>query len=106
MVSTHTVYIAKSEIHGNGIFAQASFKKGDEIFVVTDMRVYNAGGDYITQMGRMVNHQLKGNCSIVLTGNFYVLCANRDIKVGEELTSNYTVAPSIYKRTIDGYKEL
>ena len=98
--------IGKSAIHGNGIFTMTHLKKGEEIFVVTDMSVYKAGGDYITEQGKMVNHQLKGNCDIVLIGSLYILCANRNIEIGEELTSNYTVAPSIYKRTVEGYKEL
>lgn len=109
MLSENKVHVKKSKVHGLGVFTKVSIKKNQEIFAVGDIQKFFNKEDYITKLGRKVNHQASGNC-ILDKGkndkNLYVLVALRNIDAGEELTSDYTIAPPIFSRDITGYKEL
>jgi len=98
--------IGKSTIHGRGIFADKDFKKGDELFLVLDFDEFYNRAKGISTLGRLVNHQKKCNCSLKLIKNQYYLCADKDIKKGEELTSDYSKLSFPFRNNIDGYVEL
>lgn len=106
MNSKFSIHLAESKIHGKGVFTSEEIAAGKKIFDVGDIKKFINCDDYITPFGKMINHQRKGSCDLYRMGNFYSLYANRNIEAGEELTSDYTQAPTMFSRKIDGYKEL
>lgn len=101
------VYIAKSPIHGYGIFAKKSIRKGETVyrilgkpvhFVVTNKKTAQMGADWFgigentwrdpgEGIGKYQNHSSNPSCGI--KGSVTV-CAMRDIKPGEEITIDYS----------------
>jgi len=99
------VIVKKSKIHGLGVFANRDFKKG-EIVLKWDLshelsteevkeldeeekkHISYQKGKYILMQPpeRYVNHSCDAN---TFTGNFCDV-AKRDVRKGEEITTNYT----------------
>lgn len=104
IVVNDKLYIGKSPIHGNGIFTYKFIPKDTQLFLVADLQRYHEGGKWISQLGRLINHQKDGNTFLKKHGNLFVLYSNRDIYVGEELTSDYSVLPKPFKSDVTGYK--
>lgn len=99
------IYIAYSQIHGKGVFTANKIEKETCIFLVGDMSRHEKKLDWITFLGRFVNHQKNGNCILKKEDNQYYLYAERDIMPNEELTSDYSVLEYPFKNDITGYKE-
>jgi SET domain-containing protein len=76
------IIIAKSEIHGFGMFLMSEASANDVLFPATinGMR---------TQAGRFINHAIKANTRLVIGRFANYIVSNRTIKSGEELTLNY-----------------
>lgn len=96
------VYISKSRINGQGLFAGQSFHKDDiiidNIFPHKDIhkKIYNpihskSFKRYISIEGSKINHCSKSDNSYVYTSDnkVYQLIANKYISKGSEITSNY-----------------
>jgi len=98
------LYVANSPIHGKGVFAKFTIEKNTGLFLVADLNRYKKRKGWITKLGKLVNHQLDGNCFLRKVGSLYILFSNRTINPNEELTSNYTVLPKPFKNTVNGYK--
>lgn len=98
------ISVRKSEIHGKGVFANRDFKKGElilkwkpKVLKKEDLKkiskkeeqyIFHAGGDvyFLKQTPeRFVNHSCKPNMYV----KDHCEYAKRDIKSGEELTTNY-----------------
>ena len=84
--------IKESEVHGLGIFAIEPIPK-DTCLGQSHLRFNKE--IYRTPLGGFINHSDSPNCiketsSIKPNGIEYVLKANKDIGVGEELTVFYT----------------
>lgn len=83
--------VAKSKIHGDGIFATQPIAKGEYI---------SDTPDYIDDVNQTIassfnNHDEKNaNLLNVKRGNKRFLIAKRGIEVGEELTTDYNLTPS------------
>ena len=85
------VYHSKSNIHGIGVFVNDDIKKGQIIGV---SQVLYKGVWYMTTHGNY-NHSVNPNCIVEsrLEDNINLIIADRDIKKGEELTTDYTKQP-------------
>lgn len=96
------LYIGKSEINGNGLFANKDYKKGD--IIIEDLFSNNTDRlplnkdttekaflQYISIEGAHVNHCSHNyNCDIITKDNIYVKAiASKDIRRHEEITANY-----------------
>lgn len=97
------IEVKKSKIIGKGVFALRDFKKGevvlkwnpkpitkaeaDKLTDIKDDYVLHVGRKYFLQQApeKYVNHSCESN---TFTNNFSDI-ANRDIKKGEEITSDY-----------------
>ena len=96
--------VGKSRIQGNGLFALEDFKSGDIVVawdtsnVLTDEQYerlpddqrryvvrYKSGWLYMVGPGRSINHSCDSN-TIPLNGNDVAI---RDIRAGDEITSDY-----------------
>lgn len=78
--------IRPSPIHGNGIFANRDFKKGE--FINTHFEP----GEEITDFGAHLNHCSSPTArSYRLDDGSYKTYAEKDIKKGDEVTLDYTV---------------
>lgn len=95
--------IRTSNIHGCGLFASERIEIGERIILVGDLSKLSSG-KFITPLGSMVNHQKNGNSLLKKQGCKFYLKAIRDINKGEEITSDYTQAPSPpFSNRVEGY---
>jgi len=88
------LYIGMSKIEGNGLFTRKFIEKGVELGIT---HIKNDSGDfhsnYIrTPLAGFANHSpTSPNCSIYECGGYLKMKTSSDIKVGDELTLNYTL---------------
>jgi SET domain-containing protein len=82
------IYVAKSNIHGRGVFSVNDLNQNDIIGVshVSYERVWYQ----VHPIGIFYNHSNKPNCVVKTEDNVNLLVAIRDIKKDEELTVDYT----------------
>ena len=87
--------IKKSKIDGLGLFAENIIVKGINLGIShVEYKNEIFDQDYIrTPLGAFINHSDKPNCIIEDVGKMKYLKTIKDIKVGEELTTKY----SLYK---------
>ena len=91
-----SVEIRKSTIHGYGLFAISSIKKGFHLGV---SHIYAPGFETShirTPVGGFINHSDEPNCIKIESPEqsmltYYSLVTTRDIEQGEELTVKYTI---------------
>jgi hypothetical protein len=100
------LYISKSKIHGEGLFTNSDIENGKQITEVGDLDKWNRGVEFRTEFCKKVNHQINGNTRVEIVGNKLYLVSDRDIKGGEELTTNYKNLPDYFNRKTDNYIEL
>jgi len=80
----------KSKIQGDGMFTTKSFKKGEMIGLVHE------DDQPATELGRMHNHDENSPTMVSKKiGNKRYVYASRDLKPGEELTTNYRMQPEL-----------
>ena len=103
-MKTDEVIIRQSDIHGKGVFAARDFKSGeivlrwDKSVILSDKEAEKLSDDekcyvnfmegvhiYMQEPEKYVNHSLNAN---TIAKQFCDI-ATRDIKRGEEITSNY-----------------
>jgi len=90
------VEIRTSPIHGVGLFAKTTIKKGKHLGI---SHVYAPGfdGSHIrTPVGGFINHSKEPNCHKIESPEesvitYYSLVTSRDIEKDEELTITYTL---------------
>ncbi len=87
-----TVYIAKSNIEGEGLYTFKYTKKGDKIFLAIDN--YNS----VTYLGSKINHCNNSNTELVKTDDGWYICALYDIEKDKEITVNYNHTPDFIKK--------
>jgi len=87
-------YVGDSSIHNKGVFARENLKKGEEIGLLhTINELYT---DYsFEELGSYHNHSDNPNCHNELVDNRRYLVASKDIKKGEELTTDYRLQPDL-----------
>jgi len=117
---TKKYYIDDSKIKnaGKGVFAKKDLKKGERIGLLHTINKLYADYDF-TELGGMHNHSGKPTCHNEKVGNKRYLVASKDLKKGEELTTNYRLQPDLeqpkkdwgslnenkmYKPEVDGYR--
>ena len=87
-------YVDKSDIQGQGVFANKDLKEGEIIGLLHVIK--KLGWDYdFTELGEMHNHSDNPTCHNLLMGNKRFLVASKDLKKGEELTTDYTLQPDL-----------
>lgn len=88
--------VDRSKIHGKGIIATLPIEQGERIGIAIVTR--NGIPVVTSDLGVFVNHSGKDNSRLVKNGGDYELIAIRDIAVGEEIVSNYSLAPWFVER--------
>jgi len=92
----HRWHVGKSKIHGKGVFASEPIPKGHRIFLSLS-KVGNTGvvdKDYVrTRFGRYINHQNVPSSFLMKDGNKWHSVAAKDLQAGDEITSDYSLAP-------------
>jgi hypothetical protein len=83
------VYVDKSNIEGDGLFAAKKIKKGEKIGTA------HINGQPTPIIGKKHNHSDNPNMISKKKGNQRDIFANRDIEKGEELTTNYRMQPEL-----------
>jgi hypothetical protein len=85
------VIVKQSTIKGadKGLFSNQSFKKNQLIGLA------HRDGQPVGEIGKMHNHSDKPNMYSVKKGNERHVYAKRDIKAGEELTTDYKLQPEL-----------
>ena len=84
------IFQAPSDIEGDGMFAGRSFKQGELIGLA------HKGGQPATQLGKMHNHNEESPTMISKKiGDQRFVYALKDLKEGEELTTNYRMQPEL-----------
>jgi SET domain-containing protein len=113
--STTRLKVARSPVHGRGVFAAQSFRKGARIIEYTGRRVWwsaipkeledprmyffaigdgkrvidpSVGGNE----ARFINHSCNPNCEVRERSARIFIHARRNIKAGEELSYDYNLA--------------
>lgn len=81
-------YIARSPIHGIGLFAKHNIAAGTVLFMVA--KVYPKF--IMTELGKSFNHATNCNSDMIQDGNEVWQFSVRDIKAGEEITGDYRTA--------------
>jgi SET domain-containing protein len=86
------VTIKKSPIHGLGLFAAKDIPAGTELGIthVADRKKGRFPNDSIrTPLGGFINHSKQPNTDFVEEDDAFRLKVSRDIRAGEELTTEY-----------------
>ena len=85
----HNLTIARSGIHGLGLFATEDILSGHELGIthVADEQFEN--GYIRTPLGGFFNHSNSPNCETCVEEKYIKLKTIRHIKAGEEITSFY-----------------
>lgn len=78
----HECNILKSCIHGVGLFASINYEEGSIIGLAYS-------NNEKTELGRYTNHSVSNNAKYEKKGNDIILIALKNIKAGEEITTNY-----------------
>ena len=88
----YALELSASDIHGLGLFSTQSFKTGD---LICPSRTFGKR----TPAGRYINHSATPNTHMVFDrgGQVINVIASKNIKRGEELTSNYFSNLSLLK---------
>jgi len=98
-------YISNSTIHGKGVFANKDFYPEEPI--ATALIFYTPTKYMITpNFGIFINHQSspKDNSYLKRVDNTYVTTANKFIKKGDEIVSDYDLLPPFLMRSKPHYK--
>ena len=96
LLTDNSFYIAKSNIHGVGLFVNNNYKKGDKIMMVID------NNKNITKLANKINHCNNANTIIKKEYDGWYIYSVQDIKNKSELTINYNDTPDfIVKPNID-----
>ena len=90
---TDDIFISKSKIDGNGLFAGKDFENNSKLFTAIDKN------RIITNLGRYINHCTMCNTYLKYENDEYNIYSKRNIDKGEELTANYDLAPSFIKKS-------
>ena len=111
-------YINDSPIHGKGVFASVKLNKDSDLGIIVingkkNMKIYRrhqhdrffnkSNGELFKEhraLGRFINHSENPNTIIILNRNSCSLKTIRDIKEGEEITTDYTPFRNAY---LNGY---
>ena len=83
------VYVDKSNIAGDGLFASQDIKKGEKIGTA------HVNGQPTPVVGKKHNHSEKPNMISKKKGNTRDVHAKRNIRKGEELTTDYRMQPEL-----------
>lgn len=95
----NTLIKKKSKIHEFGIFTRKKIKKGDRFYIIPLDKIYKKSYPHYARIGKdkyvsdnkvlnYVNHSCNPNTKICFMGK-PGLKALRDIKIEEEITTNY-----------------
>lgn len=87
-------YVDNSDLGGRGVFAKKDLKKGETIGLLHTIKKMHVDYDF-TELGRMHNHKDEPNCHNEKVDNKRYLVASRNIKKGEELTTDYRLQPDL-----------
>jgi len=91
-------YIDDSKIHGKGVFASKEIKCKEPVGKTNFREMYLTGKDVRTDLCKFLNHSEDGNVFHMPDGLLY---ANKDIRPGEEITSNYYVSEALHGMPVD-----
>ena len=85
--------IDKSKIEGLGLFAIKDIDQNTNLGIShVKYNSINFDQGYIrTPIGGFLNHSENNNCSLINKGDYKYLKTIKDIKIGEELTTKYTL---------------
>jgi hypothetical protein len=87
-----SLHIAKSTIHGMGLFSDTELAENEDVAVVFS-RVNDTGifiNDFIeTHFGRHTNHSDNPTTEIIIRPDDIILRATRTIKSSDEITASY-----------------
>lgn len=91
-----------SDIQGEGLFSMVHIPKGSKVFKAIDIIVSPPYFKILPAASKM-NHSVNPNTAIQCTGKEYWQIALYDLVPGEEITSDYRLAPSFVNRNIEGF---
>ncbi len=100
------LYVAASQIHGDGLFTESVIPANTKLFVIADLKRHHEKKDWISKNGKLINHQKRSNTHLEREGNQVFLYSSRDIEIGEELTSDYSRLPPPFINNVNGFIEL
>lgn len=110
MKATATKYVIKrsGEGKGQGLFATASYKKGEFVIEYTGKKISTKDAEYLTtrylfeldtdwtidgsprsNIARYINHSCDPNCESDVVDGRIIITAIKNIQVGEELSFDY-----------------
>ncbi len=94
-------HVAQSPIHGKGLFTEIEIPANSIILFIGNYQ--GAKNDnWISPLGRYVNHNEPGNCHVKRSGTQFFMYSSIDIEHGEELTSDYTKLSYPFKNYVEG----
>ena len=92
--------IQDSTIQGKGLFTESDIPKGEIICLIGDRLKKDRTDNWITNWGHSINHNSYPNTEVIHKGDKYFIKSTRDIKSGEEITTDYNGIPSIFNKKI------
>ena len=94
--------ILPSKIEGYGVVATSNYKKNEVVGLAIDSNTVNP--NITSHLGKWVNHSYNPTCRLHHVNGRYYLVTNRNFWRGEELTSNYNLAPDFIARAKSHYR--
>jgi len=98
LLSDNNFYVAKSKIHGIGLFVNNKYKKGEKIMIVIE------NNKNITPLATKINHSNNANTIIKKISDGWYIYSTEDIDKNTELTINYNDTPDFIVKPDPNWK--
>jgi GNAT superfamily N-acetyltransferase len=94
------LYISKSDIEGEGLFSKTHININKIICQIADLYKVDSTENWINEWGHKINHSINPTAKVIIVGNKCFIKAINDIKVGEEITTDYRTIPDFFNKGI------
>jgi hypothetical protein len=94
------LYVSKSEIQGEGLFSKVNIDCGKIICQIADLQKFDNTEKWINQWGHKINHSDIPTAEVDIIGKKCYIKAIKDIKSGEEITTDYRTIPDFFNQGI------
>jgi GNAT superfamily N-acetyltransferase len=94
------LYVSKSEIQGEGLFNKVNIASGKIICQIADLQKFDNTESWINQWGHKINHSDTPTAEVDIIGKKCYIKAIKNIKSGEEITTDYRTIPDFFNKGI------
>lgn len=95
------LFISKSNIDGEGLFSTNNIPAGRIICQIADLKKFDNTENWINEWGHKINHSDTPTAEVEILGNKCYIKSIKNIKKGEEITTDYKTIPDFFNKSIE-----